>query len=65
MYFFLDIMLLQTLQTTVQFKHNFQMHWETQSSCDSLYVMFTLLRWSGAKSALSLKSACTYYMGLL
>ena len=37
-------------QTTIQGKHNFYLHRERKNSYYLLYFVFTLLRWSGAKS---------------
>ena len=36
-------MLLHIQQTTVLYKHNFYMHWETKNSCDLLYWVIWLI----------------------
>lgn len=47
---FLDIMLLHTYQTTIQCKHNFNVHWETKKIGASFIAICILLHWSGRES---------------
>ena len=42
----------------------FYMHWETKKGCDSLFVIFAVLQWSGTKPTVSLMYAYTILDGV-
>ena len=58
MLFFLDIVLLHTLQTIVQWKHNFYMHWETNKQ---KIVWLSLQQWSGTISTIFVTYGCNNF----